>query len=101
MDELVAKDVEPVEHEAQNLDGIPRPQGPHESALRGPEPFLPVFEPADAVVVLPERVEHTAIRTVDAANRRTSPQAARQLPTPPLPMDEPMRPGVSRVASQA
>ena len=32
VDELVAKDVEPVEHEAQDLDGIPRPQGSRESA---------------------------------------------------------------------
>ena len=61
MDELVAKDVEPVEHEAQDLDGIPHPQGSRESTLRGPESFLPVFVPADAVVVLLERVEHIAV----------------------------------------
>ena len=61
MDELIAKDVEPVEHEAQDLDGIPRPQGSRESTLRGPESFLPVFVPADSVVVLPERVEHKAV----------------------------------------
>ena len=36
VDDLVAKDVEPVEHEAQDLDGIPRPQGSRESTLRGP-----------------------------------------------------------------
>ena len=53
VDELVAKDVEPVEHEAQDLDGIPRPQGSRESTLRGPESFLPVLVPADTVVVLP------------------------------------------------
>ena len=61
VDELVAKDVEPVEHEAQDLDGIPRPQGSRESTLRVPEPFPPVFVPADTVVVLPERVEHIAV----------------------------------------
>ena len=49
VDELIAKDVEPVEHEAQDLDGIPRPQGSRESTLRGTEPFLPVFVPADTV----------------------------------------------------
>ena len=36
---LVAKDVEPVKHEAQDLDDIPRPQGSRESTLRGPEPM--------------------------------------------------------------
>ena len=61
MNELVAKDVEPVEHEAQDLDGIPRPQGSRESMLRCPEPFIPVFVPTDSVVVLPERVEHIAV----------------------------------------
>ena len=61
VDELVAKDVEPVEHEAQDLDGIPRPKGSRESTLRGPESFLSVFVPADTVVVLPERVEHKAV----------------------------------------
>ena len=39
----------------------PHPQGSHESTLRGPEPFLPVFVPADTVVVLPERIEHIAV----------------------------------------
>ena len=34
VDESVAKDVESVEHEAQDLDGIPRPQGSCESTLR-------------------------------------------------------------------
>ena len=61
VDELVAKDVEPVEHQAQDLDGIPRPQGSRESTLRGPESFLPVLVPADTVVVLPERIEHKAV----------------------------------------
>ena len=61
VDELVAKDVEPVEHEAEYLDGIPRPQGSRESTLRGPESFLPVFVPVDSVVVLPERIEHKAV----------------------------------------
>ena len=61
VDELVAEDVEPVELEAQDLDGIPRPQGSRESALRGPESFLPVFVPPGSVVVLPERVEHKAV----------------------------------------
>ena len=61
MDELVAKDIEPVEHEAQDLDGVPRPQGSRESTLRGPESFLPVFVPVDSVVVLPERAEHIAV----------------------------------------
>ena len=61
VDELVAKDLEPVQHEAQDLDGVPRPQGSRESTLRGSESFLPVFLPVDSVVVLPERVEHKAV----------------------------------------
>ena len=47
MDELVAKDVEPGEHETQHRDGIARVQGPRELALRGPEPFRPVMERGD------------------------------------------------------
>ena len=47
MDELVAKDIEPVEHETQHRDGIARVQGPRESVLRGPESFRPVMERGD------------------------------------------------------
>ena len=36
VDELVAKDVEPVEDEAQDEDGVPRRQGSPEATLRGP-----------------------------------------------------------------
>ena len=61
MDELVAKDVEPVEDEAQDEDGVPHLQGSPEAALRGPEPFFPVFEPGQSIVVLPERVEYIPV----------------------------------------
>ena len=47
VDELVAKDVEPVEHEAQDRNGIARLQGSRKSALRGPEPLRPVMERVD------------------------------------------------------
>ena len=44
MHDLIAKDVEPVKDEAKDADGVPLLEGSPEATLRGPEPFLPVFE---------------------------------------------------------
>ena len=41
VDDLVAKDVEPVEDETKNADGVPLLEGAPEAPLRRPEPFLP------------------------------------------------------------
>ena len=56
VDDLVAKDVELVEDEAKNADGVPLLEGSPEAALRGPKPSLPVLEPGHSAVILPEGV---------------------------------------------
>ena len=53
VDDLVAKDVEPVEDEAKDADGVPLLEGSPEAALRRPEPIFPVLESFDSVAVLP------------------------------------------------
>ena len=51
-DELVAKDVEPVEDEAEDADGVRLLESAPEATLRRLEPFLPVLEPRHSVLVL-------------------------------------------------
>ena len=61
MDDLVAKDVEPVEDEAKDADRVPLLEGAPEAALQRPEPLLPVLESFDPVVVRPEGGEHLPV----------------------------------------
>ena len=61
VDELVTKDVEPVEDEAKDADGVPLLEGPPEATPRRPKPILPVLNPRHPVVVLPEGGEHVLV----------------------------------------